>query len=220
MLSNIENFGNKNLEKAIEKGSFISGKCPKDNVSFVEEKAKQLADIYNQVKIWLEKNSEEFILCNLFSQTIFTTALINEVGKEYEAVKKEGAILPINEFNFRISEVIKNENAPFIFEKIGNKYNNLMIDEFQDTSTLQWNNFLPLIENSLASSNINLLVGDAKQSIYRCRGAPASCLAVLLRCRPRQSWPSCWPSALNSIRRMGGRSSASCCSRIWRWFRC
>jgi len=179
LFSSIDSLGNKNLDKTIEKGSYKSGKCPADNASFIEEKGQHLANIFNDVKNWLTLNAEEFILCYLFSQTIFTTALINEVGKEYEAVKKDGAILPINEFNFRISEVIKNENAPFIFEKIGNKYNNLMIDEFQDTSTLQWNNFLPLIENSLASSNFNLLVGDAKQSIYRWRGADVEQFANL-----------------------------------------
>jgi ATP-dependent exoDNAse (exonuclease V) beta subunit len=176
---NIESLGNKNLDKAIEKGNYKSAKCPQENASFIQERGELLAKIFNEVKNWLHLNSEEFILCNLFSQTIFTTALINEVGKEYESVKKDAAILPINEFNFRISEVIKNENAPFIFEKIGNKYNHLMIDEFQDTSTLQWNNFLPLIENSLAGSNFNLLVGDAKQSIYRWRGADVEQFANL-----------------------------------------
>jgi ATP-dependent exoDNAse (exonuclease V) beta subunit len=179
LFSNIDDLGNKNLDKIIEKGVYKSAKCLDINENFIQEKGQLLANVFLDVKNWLEQNSQDFILCNLFSQTIFTTALINEVAKEYEEVKREGAILPINEFNFRISEVIKNENAPFIFEKIGNKYNHLMIDEFQDTSTLQWNNFLPLIENSLASSNFNLLVGDAKQSIYRWRGADVEQFAIL-----------------------------------------
>lgn len=179
LFSNIDELGNKNLEKTIEKGTYASLKCPAQSADFIQDKGKLLANVFLDVKKWLELHSQEFILCNLFSQTIFTTALINEVAKEYEEVKSDGAILPINEFNFRISEVIKNENAPFIFEKIGNKYNHLMIDEFQDTSTLQWNNFLPLIENSLASSNFNLLVGDAKQSIYRWRGADVEQFANL-----------------------------------------
>jgi ATP-dependent exoDNAse (exonuclease V) beta subunit len=179
LFSNIDDLGNKNLDKIIEKGVYKSAKCLDINENFIQEKGQLLANVFLDVKNWLEIHSQEFILCNLFSQTIFTTALINEVAKEYEAVKRDGAILPINEFNFRISEVIKNENAPFIFEKIGNKYNHLMIDEFQDTSTLQWNNFLPLIENSLASSNFNLLVGDAKQSIYRWRGADVEQFANL-----------------------------------------
>ncbi len=179
LFSNIDELGNKNLEKTIEKGTYTSLKCPAQSADFIQDKGQLLANVFLDVKKWLELHSQEFILCNLFSQTIFTTALINEVAKEYEEVKSDGAILPINEFNFRISEVIKNENAPFIFEKIGNKYNHLMIDEFQDTSTLQWNNFLPLIENSLASSNFNLLVGDAKQSIYRWRGADVEQFANL-----------------------------------------
>jgi ATP-dependent exoDNAse (exonuclease V) beta subunit len=144
LFSNIDDLGNKNLDKIIEKGVYKSAKCLEINENFIQEKGQLLANVFLDVKNWLEIHSQEFILCNLFSQTIFTTALINEVAKEYEAVKRDGAILPINEFNFRISEVIKNENAPFIFEKIGNKYNHLMIDEFQDTSTLQWNNFFAI----------------------------------------------------------------------------
>jgi ATP-dependent helicase/nuclease subunit A len=57
-----------------------------------------------------------------------------------------------------------------VYERLGEKYNHILIDEFQDTSTLQWHNFLPLIENSLANGHFNLAVGDAKQSIYRFRG--------------------------------------------------
>lgn len=171
IFSYLDDLENKNLNKSIENENYVSGKIPEAEFDKYSTAGKKLAEIYLKIQNWKDKNSEDFILCNLISQTIFTTAIINEVAKEYQIIKKDNSILPINEFNFKISEVIKKENAPFIFEKIGNRYNNLMIDEFQDTSVLQWNNFLPLIENSLATSNFNLLVGDSKQSIYRWRGA-------------------------------------------------
>ena len=76
----------------------------------------------------------------------------------------------ISEFNKRISEIVLKEPVPFIYERLGEKYNHILIDEFQDTSSLQWNNLLPLIENSLASGYFNMAVGDAKQAIYRWRG--------------------------------------------------
>jgi ATP-dependent helicase/nuclease subunit A len=67
--------------------------------------------------------------------------------------------------------ITKSDQSPFIYEKVGNRYETFMIDEFQDTSIIQWNNFSPLIENSMAEGNDNLVVGDVKQSIYRWRNS-------------------------------------------------
>lgn len=75
----------------------------------------------------------------------------------------------ISEFNKRISDVLGDCSVPFIYERIGARYKHFFIDEFQDTSVLQWFNFLPLINDSLSNGNKNLLVGDAKQAIYRFR---------------------------------------------------
>ena len=82
--------------------------------------------------------------------------------------KTQNSIL-ISDFNDLVSEIIKNEPAGFIFEKIGSKYQYILIDEFQDTSTLQWNNLIPLVHESLSVGGQNLVVGDAKQAIYRWR---------------------------------------------------
>ena len=79
--------------------------------------------------------------------------------------------------------IIKDDQTPFIYEKAGNSYENFMIDEFQDTSLIQWNNFKPLIENSMAEGFDNLVVGDVKQSIYRWRNSDWKILNSVL---PRQ----------------------------------
>ena len=91
--------------------------------------------------------------------------LLNIIGEYIEDTNK----VYISEFNKRISDVIGDCDAPFIYERIGTRFKHFFIDEFQDTSILQWFNFLPLIHNSLADFNMNLLVGDAKQAIYRFR---------------------------------------------------
>lgn len=75
----------------------------------------------------------------------------------------------ISEFNKRISDVIGDCSVPFIYERIGERFKHFFIDEFQDTSLLQWFNFLPLVNNSMSEGKMNLLVGDAKQAIYRFR---------------------------------------------------
>jgi len=91
---------------------------------------------------------------------------IFELIREYIA---ETSQVHISEFNKRISDILGDCSVPFIYERIGERYRHYFIDEFQDTSVLQWQNFLPLMENSLSFGNMNMIVGDAKQSIYRFR---------------------------------------------------
>ena len=75
-----------------------------------------------------------------------------------------------------LNRLIAQDDAPFIYEKTGTRIHSYMIDEFQDTSGMQWSNFMPLISNSLAERYQNLIVGDVKQSIYRWRGGDWSLL--------------------------------------------
>jgi ATP-dependent helicase/nuclease subunit A len=76
--------------------------------------------------------------------------------------------------------ITREDQTPFIYEKVGNSYENFMIDEFQDTSIIQWNNFWPLIENSMAEGFDNLVVGDIKQAIYRWRNSDWKILGSVL----------------------------------------
>lgn len=109
-------------------------------------------------------------------KNINSISLINAIYKEYLSLQEEKNILPISEFNAKIHQEIKEQPAPFIYERLGERYQHFYIDEFQDTSRLQWENLIPLVENALSQNQeVNspgtlLLVGDAKQSIYRWRG--------------------------------------------------
>ena len=98
-------------------------------------------------------------------------SILKHINSELENIKKERNIILISEFNRIVNSQIKNQPALFIYEKIGVKYKHFFIDEFQDTSILQWNNLIPLIENSLSSEGSSLTIsGDIKQAIYRWRG--------------------------------------------------
>lgn len=118
----------------------------------------------------------ELNLFNLLLKNINSLTLLNSIREEFEAIQNEKNILPISEFNRIINNEIKNQPVPFIYERLGEKYRHFLIDEFQDTSEMQWKNLVPLIDNSLsqadegASSGSLFLVGDAKQSVYRWRG--------------------------------------------------
>ena len=117
----------------------------------------------------------QLLLIENILKNITPLSVINLVNHEIETIKEEKNIFPISEFNSLINKEIKNQPAPFIYERLGEKYRHFFIDEFQDTSKLQWQNLIPLIDNALSqnfqeTSGSLLLVGDAKQSIYRWRG--------------------------------------------------
>ncbi len=96
-------------------------------------------------------------------------ALMGEIWHLREAYKTENSVLPVSDFNRIIRQVLNDEPIPFIYLRAGTRYKTVMIDEFQDTSLMQWLNLLPLVSESLAKGQNSWLVGDPKQSIYRWR---------------------------------------------------
>ncbi|MCM8569741.1 UvrD-helicase domain-containing protein [Gramella jeungdoensis] len=109
-------------------------------------------------------------------------SLLNEINREVEKIKKDRNLVLISEFNPRISEQVKDQPAPFIYERLGERYQHYFIDEFQDTSIMQWENLIPLIDHNLSGTDHPAgltIVGDAKQSIYRWRGGRAEQLIDL-----------------------------------------
>jgi ATP-dependent helicase/nuclease subunit A len=159
--------------QTIYEDKWVGGKTNK----FKEQLILSLKDDFKKIffeceKILSNERSDYLITCNLLNN-IYSISLINEVKKIIEDFKKQENILFISEFNEKISEVVINEPVPYIYEKIGERYNHFLVDEFQDTSVLQWQNLLPLIDNSLSEGHYNLVVGDGKQSIYRWRGGIA-----------------------------------------------
>lgn len=137
--------------------------------------APMLLEIYTSVKDTVYQRA---LYKNVYSNIVPLTVL-NEIQKEINAICKERDQLTLASFNAIISKEIKNQPAPFIYERLGEKYRHYFVDEFQDTSELQWKNLIPLIGNALESlddygkKGSLLLVGDAKQAIYRWRGGKA-----------------------------------------------
>lgn len=107
----------------------------------------------------------------LFLKSIIPLATLKYVYHELSVLKEENGLQLNAEFNQLVSKHIQDQPAPFIYERIGNRYRHYFIDEMQDTSVLQWQNMIPLLHNTLSQENGSLLlVGDGKQSIYRWRG--------------------------------------------------
>ncbi len=124
-------------------------------------------------------NATKYFLMKAAYKNFYNMALLQSISKELEGVRETDKILRISEFNKLISDLIRDENAPYIYERIGNRFKHFLLDEFQDTSRLQWQNIVPLLHESISQKNENLIVGDAKQSIYRFKNGLAEQFVAL-----------------------------------------
>lgn len=140
----------------------------------VKEKIDSIASPLIELYRESEKLFSSYLLNNLLLKNLIPLAIINSINKVLNEIKSDNNIRLNAEFNQIISQHLREQPAPFIYEKIGEKFKHYFIDEMQDTSVLQWENLIPLIENVLSEENSSLLlVGDAKQAIYRWRGGKA-----------------------------------------------
>ncbi len=107
--------------------------------------------------------------CNVLAN-FHSFGILNDIAEVLPKYRDDNNLLLISDSTLLLKKIIDNNDSDFVYEKVGTRYQNILIDEFQDTSGFQWHNFKPLIQNTMASGNINLIVGDIKQSIYRWRG--------------------------------------------------
>lgn len=139
------------------------------NKAMAESVASDLANFGQQLVDFWGNEYPSYILNREILKNLSNLSLMNHILKFTEEVKKEDNILLISDFYKEIAKLIAEEPVPFIYERLGVRYDHFLLDEFQDTSHLQWLNLIPLLHNSLASKNTNLIVGDGKQAIYRWR---------------------------------------------------
>ena len=151
----------------------------------INKTAKDRAVIENlipQMLTQLELIYEQFAqhdFYKAFLKNITPLSLLNTLNTKLADIQKEQNVLSIAEFNAIIHKEIQNQPAPFIYERLGERYKHFFIDEFQDTSEMQFQNLIPLIDNALVSEDLQgergslMIVGDPKQSIYRWRGGKA-----------------------------------------------
>jgi ATP-dependent exoDNAse (exonuclease V) beta subunit len=153
----------------VSKDSWHSNKATSAEKSAIESIRPVLLETYEKLQSLIATSYPAYTLYTLLETSIYPLAVLNSIDRIMQEFKKQNNIIHISEFNSRIASIVLFEPVPFIYERIGEKYHHVLIDEFQDTSALQWQNFVPLIENSLASGYFNLVVGDGKQAIYRWR---------------------------------------------------
>lgn len=130
-----------------------------------------LNDCLGEAINYYEQNYFSYNSVDKILSFIYTLGILTDIAAKIKEHTNEKNIFLLADAANLLQDIIGENDSPFIYEKIGFVYRYFMIDEFQDTSNLQWNNFRPLINNSLSEGNKSLVVGDVKQSIYRWRNS-------------------------------------------------
>ncbi|WP_308993970.1 UvrD-helicase domain-containing protein [Mariniflexile litorale] len=167
----LERLYDNKLEENIEAGTGIYTKSLNPSLaSTIDAILPQIETYYKAIK----QAVFHLKFLNAFYRNITPLSVLNAINNELKTLKADQNKMLISEFNTIISKEISNQPTPFIYERMGEKFKHYFIDEFQDTSRMQWQNLIPLLDNSLATDKgTTMLVGDAKQAIYRWRGGKA-----------------------------------------------
>ncbi|HXK99909.1 MAG TPA: 3'-5' exonuclease, partial [Dysgonamonadaceae bacterium] len=154
---NLENWTAKNTpaeKKSVVEAAYING------LNACVKEAVQLFD-----------NSLFYFSAKTILTYYYTLGIINDIRNRLMEQQRKTGTLFLSDVTELLNKMIDDSDTPFIYEKTGTLLEHYMIDEFQDTSAMQWENFRPLMQESLAGGNFNLVVGDVKQSIYRWRNS-------------------------------------------------
>ena len=160
---------NTTVSKGLETGMFLKKNATdqaRDSFGSIQEQVTALLETYTQY--W-----RQLVLLNLLRRNVVPLSLMQHIGQGVSALQDERNNQLLGFFNKLISDAIKDTDTHFMYERLGVRFQHFFVDEFQDTSSLQWANLHPLFSHALEDSERQgslVLVGDAKQSIYRWRG--------------------------------------------------
>ncbi|KFE98821.1 helicase UvrD [Chryseobacterium formosense] len=164
-------------ESVVEKYRKGAAAKSKHKESEISEILEQLLE--NRMKLillFIETQKKEKILSALLPLKVN-----KDIQDELRKIEEENDLVLLSKFNILINENLKNEPSAFIYEKVGSQFQHYFFDEFQDTSELQWQNFVPLRDHSISTENTSFtLVGDPKQSIYRFRGGESKLMLDII----------------------------------------
>ena len=141
----------------------------KTTVSGADAIAAPLREVYRQIVANMGDPLTDYNTRSLLIGNLYSMALLGELDRQLHACARDNEMLHLSDFNKLINKIVQEEPAPFIYERLGSRYHHYLIDEFQDTSVLQWQNLVPLLEGGVSEGRESLVVGDGKQAIYRFR---------------------------------------------------
>lgn len=125
---------------------------------------------YNELIDFYDKKHVEYYSAIEMKRYFYAFGILSYISQYLQTYRDEHDAMLISDLPDFLSKIIADSDTPYIYEKVGSRFDHYLIDEFQDTSAYQWNNFKPLVKNATDQGQFCMVVGDAKQSIYRFRG--------------------------------------------------
>ena len=169
------------VQNAIEKGDWYTKKTPLPVRGMIDAMADELCGCISEINTVRDERGLQVRLFDCLLPHLQKLALLKQMRIEFDELLRKDGRVHISEFNKKILGIVASEPVPFLYERLGVKYHHILIDEFQDTSKLQFANLMPLIDNALGSDHFNMAVGDGKQAIYRFRGGDMDQIVSLHR---------------------------------------
>ena len=169
---------------ATDTDTMLAKLVSKGKQSIREQIEPHLSSIYDALKEFSDYNFQQlpiYVTAQQINRYAGLYGILIDIDNALQDLKREGKLMLISDAPSLIQALLKDNNdAPFLYEKIGTRIEHHMIDEFQDTSRMQYENFKPLLDNAQSQGQDCLIVGDAKQSIYRFRNSDSTLLTTQL----------------------------------------
>lgn len=154
----------------IESGLFYKKSADSEVISLIESSMPEVhAAIDSWQQLYTGETGAKFKLFEHLQERVSLLGVLGLIRNELDAVQEERNVRLLSTLNREIATIVRENPAAYIYERIGNRYKHIFIDEFQDTSITQWHNLVQLFEHVLATGNMGMVVGDGKQAIYRWR---------------------------------------------------
>lgn len=157
-------------------GELLYSKFKKKHKNYVDDDLNQIVELTFELSQFCNEQQKVYSTCQLTLSKLSTLSLLSDISQEVKQLTAERGTHLLANTPKLFSRMVKKEDASFIYERLGTTLHHIMIDEFQDTSHAQWENFKLLIGEMLSQGLQCMLVGDVKQSIYRWRGGDWSIL--------------------------------------------
>ena len=167
---------NQTVEKHLENAENWATKTSVNRLAVIELAKKELIPLLQSAEEFRSKNNRIINSCQLSLRYVNNIRLLNNIDEEVRLLNQEKNRFLLADTNALLHNIVKEDDPSFVFEKIGTSISHVMIDEFQDTSRMQWENFKLLLLEGLSQGADSMIVGDVKQSIYRWRNGDWSIL--------------------------------------------
>ena len=160
---------NSYVRKMMDGGKWTSAKADAASQAAVEGVRPVLEDLCLKADSLLAEGLRRDLVRRAILRDLLATGSLQELARHVQEEKDQDGVTFFSDLTRRAARLVSEEPVPFIHERLGERFRHYLIDEFQDTSLMQWHSLLPLVENALATGGSAFLVGDGKQAIYRWR---------------------------------------------------